>query len=189
MTCLSDAETWKDVPGYEGIYQASTLGRIRTVEGKTTYTQRHGVRKWKSRVLKCRGHNPKTGFRISLWKDGCMKDALVARVVAITFLGEPPEGFTVNHIDGNRFNNCIDNLEWLSLADNIRHGFATGLYRCKKAVAIEREGLIFEFDSLANLSRFLGRGARYASNAIKRGHTLRDVQGNVYKLKKGDFNE
>ena len=62
MICHSE-ETWKDIKGYEGIYQASSFGRIRTVEGKTTYTERHGVRHWKSRILKGRGNNPVTGAR------------------------------------------------------------------------------------------------------------------------------
>lgn len=181
MTSHSD-EIWKDIPGYEGIYQASNFGRIRTVEGKTTFTKRHGVRKWKSRILKGRGNNPITGARVSLWKDGKVKDALVARLVAKTFLGEPPEGFTVNHIDGNRFNNKIENLEWLSLGDNIRHGFETGLYHAQKEVCVERAGIKFIFRSLEQLSRFLGKGHGYASNALKKGHKLFDQEGNEYTV-------
>ena len=100
-------EIWKDIPDYEGIYQASTLGNIRTVEGKTTFSVRHGERHWKSRILKGRGDNYKTGRRVSLWKDKKCKDWLVARLVAITFLGKPETNLTVNHKDGNRLNNKI----------------------------------------------------------------------------------
>lgn len=172
-------ETWKDIPEYEGIYQASTLGNIRTVEGKITSNKRYGVRRWKSRILKGRGDCYATGKRVSLWKDGKVKDWLVARLVAITFLGAPPEGYTVNHIDGNRLNNCIENLEWLSLADNIRHGFATGLYPTK-GVTLKRDGQHFEFISMAKCDEFLKRSNGYTSNSLKKRSTLFDADGNKY---------
>ena len=129
-------EIWKDIPNYEGIYQASTFGNIRTVDNKVTYSAKHGERHWKSRILKGRGNNVITGKRVNLWKDKKGKDWLVARLIAMTFLGEPKERMTVKHIDGNRMNNKIENLEWLSLADNIRHGFNTGLYKTQKPIKI-----------------------------------------------------
>lgn len=174
-------EVWKDIPGYEGIYQASTFGQIRTAEGKTTNTKRHGIRHWKSRILKGKGCNPKTGFRVSLWKDGKSKDFLVARLVALTFLGEPKEGFTVNHIDGNRMNNRIDNLEWLSLRDNIRHGFETGLYP-QKAIKLKRGCESFCFRSLSQCDVFLNRKTGYTSNTLKKNSQIRDSFGNVYEV-------
>jgi hypothetical protein len=172
-------EVWKDIPDYEGIYQASNLGRIRTADGKTTFTERHGVRRWKSRILKGRGDNYQTGKRVSLWKDGKVKDWLVARLVAITFLGDPPENYTVNHKDGNRLNNNIDNLEWLSLGDNIRHGFATGLYPTK-SVVLSRDGQTFRFASMAKCDAFLRRSSGYTSNSLSERYTLFDADGNKY---------
>lgn len=172
-------ETWKDIPGYEGLYQASDQGNIRTAAGKTTSNKRYSVRRWKSRILKGRGDNHITGKRVSLWKDGNPKDWLVARLVAITFLGSPPDGFTVNHKDGNRMNNTIDNLEWLSLADNIRHGFATGLYPTK-AVVLSRNGETLEFTSMAKCDRFLRRYNGYTSDNLKRGTTLYDADKAKY---------
>lgn len=172
-------ETWKDIPEYEGIYQASTHGRIRTVEGKTTFTTKHGMRRWKSRILKGRGDNPKTGKRVSLWKDGKSRDWLVARLVAITFLGNPPNGFTVNHKDGNRLNNNLDNLEWLSLADNIKHGFANALYPTK-AITLSRDGQTFDLASMAKCDEFLKRRRGYTSDAISNNRYLYDADGNKY---------
>jgi hypothetical protein len=179
-------EIWRDIPGYEGIYQASSHGQIRTVEGKVTSNKRYGVRHWKSRVLKGRGSNPITGKRVSLWKDGQSRDFLVARIVALTFLGEPQEGFTVNHKDGNRFNNMLENLEWLSLADNIKHGFETGLYPQKKVVVSRAcSNNTLSFRSLSQLSRFLGRSDGYASERLKRSRTsLTDSNGVVYTIVK-----
>lgn len=179
-------EFWKDIPGYEGIYQASSAGRIRTAEGKTTFTKRHGTRHWKSRILKGRGDDPRTGKRVNLWKNGKPKDFLVARLVASAFLGEPKEGLTVNHKDGNRLNNEIENLEWLSLADNIRHGFENGLYHNQISIKITRavDGRQFSFRSMAELDRFLKRAAGYTSNKIKKScYTLTDQNGFFYTVR------
>ena len=176
-------ERWKDIPGYKGIYQASTSGRIRTTEGKVTYTERHGVRHWKSRILKTRGKQ-ESGYRVCLWKDGKPKDWLTARLIATTFLGMPDLEMTVNHKDGNRFNNNIENLEWLSLADNIRHGFDAGLYSSnEKAVAIiDDNGKRYEFKSLAEADRYLGRRTGYVSGCKSKNRKIIDKFNNVYNI-------
>lgn len=173
-------EIWKDIPDYEGIYQASSQGRIRTVEGKTTFTVRHGERHWKSRILKGRGDNYQTGKRVNLWKDGKSKEFLVARLVALTFLGEPPKGYTVNHKDGNRFNNSIDNLEWLSLGDNIRHGFENLLYP-QKSIRLVRDDKTMDFRSMAQCDKYLKRCNGYTSGRMKENGILTDRKGKKYK--------
>ena len=177
-------EEWKDIPDYEGIYEASTYGNIRTKDGKTTSNRRYENRCWKSRQLKGRGDNPITGKRVSLWKEGKRREFLVARLIALTFLGEPPEGFTVNHKDGNRFNNNIENLEWLSRADNIRHGFETGLYHTQIAITVSDGKKLLQFRSLAQLDRFLGRCNGYSSGRIKKTKPMTDINGNIYIARK-----
>lgn len=165
-------ERWKDIPGYEGLYQASTEGRIRSAPGKTTSNARYTSRAWQTRILKGRGSNYKTGQRVNLWKDGKPTGWLVARLVAITWVPGFAEGMTVNHINGNRMDNRICNLEWLSLADNIRHGFETGLYsNSQKRVLLydHRSEKQKSFDSMAEASRFLGKSNGYVSNAIGKG--------------------
>jgi hypothetical protein len=160
-------EIWANIPGYENIYEASTEGRIRTAEGKTTFNKKRGVCHWKQRILKHRGDNYQTGYRVGLWKDGKCKDWLVARLVAMTFIRLPLESETVNHIDGNRFNNFPVNLEWLSLADNIRHGFKTGLYPQNPVYLIEKSSYkLFLFRSQAEAARFLHRRPQYISKKL-----------------------
>jgi hypothetical protein len=168
-------EVWKDIPGYAGLYQASTFGRIRTCENKVTSNARYSKRVWKSRIMKGRGDNPHTGKRVCLWKNGKSQSYLVARLVAMTFLGDPPKDYTVNHKDGNRMNNNIDNLEWLSLGDNVRHAFATGLMsRTQKDIVLKDDsiGEVFEFDSYAECSRFLGRNHGYVSGRLKKKQNI-----------------
>ena len=124
-------EIWKDIPGYEGLYQASTLGRIRTCEGKTTSSARFSHRVWKQRILKQKCTTNIKGrkdYRVELWKGNEHKTFLVSRLIAFTWCNGYKEGFTVNHINGDYLDNRAENLEWLSRGDNIRHGFANGLY-------------------------------------------------------------
>lgn len=176
-------EIWKDVPHYEGIYQVSSFGNIRTTEGKTTFTKKHGIRHWKSRVLKTKG-NKAIGTRVTLWKNGKPKDYLVARLVAMAFLGEPPKDFTVNHIDGNRLNNNISNLEWLSLKDNIRHGFKTGLYHnIQKPVEIKVNEKTIHFNAMAELDVYLNRSKGYTWQRVKNGFSnVIDACGKSYQI-------
>lgn len=164
-------EIWKDIPNYEGLYQASNLGRIKTAKNKTTYTKRHGERKWKERILKpkaCKNFNV-CGYRVALWKNGKSKDFLVARLVCTTWHENLIDTkMTVNHKDGNRLNNNIDNLEWLSLADNIKHGFENNLYKQDKTILISCEtGEKFEFRSKSVAAKFLGRNHGYINCLIK----------------------
>ncbi len=179
-------EIWKDIPQYEGLYQASSLGRIRTCEGKVTSNARYRNRIWASRIMKGRGNSIRTGKRVSLWKDGKAKDYLVARLVALTFLGVPPEDYTVNHKDGNRMNNAIENLEWLSREDNIRHAFATGLMDSfQKSILITDtvSGNEHHFCSLAECSRFLERNPGYISGSLKKGRTVvSNSKGHTFQI-------
>ncbi len=118
-------EIWKDVPNYEGIYQVSNLGRI-----KSLYFTSNIYKKkfYKEKILK-----PKKGkdnnLRIELWKDKKHKTVLLHRLIATTFLENLIDtNMTVNHKNGNRLDNRVENLEWLSRADNIRYGFQNGQY-------------------------------------------------------------
>lgn len=146
------------------------MGRIRTTEGKTTYTKLHGERKWKQRILKPKGRKDFNvcGYRVSLWKNGKHKDFLVARLVCTTWHENLIDTkMTVNHKDGNRLNNHIDNLEWLSLGDNIRHGFENGLYKQDKIVLVcVATGQKFEFRSQSEASKFLKRNHGYINYLI-----------------------
>lgn len=75
---------------------------------------------------------------------------------------------TVNHKDGNRLNNNVDNLEWLSLADNIRHGFENNLYKQNKTtLESEDTGEIYTFRSQTEAGAFLGRNRGYITGLVK----------------------
>lgn len=100
------AEEWKDITGYEGIYQVSSLGRVKSL-----------VRK---KILPV--HNTSNGyFQVHLYRDGKAKYAYVHRLVADAFCDHGNQSqIEVNHIDGNRKNNIAVNLEWCTRSENHR---------------------------------------------------------------------
>lgn len=181
-------EIWKDIPNYEG-YQASNLGRIRTYN-KITYTKMHGERHWKNRILKFKPNEKTkkckqgTGFRVSLWKDGKCKDFLVARLIATTFLENLIDTkMTVNHKNGDRLDNRVENLEWLSLADNIKYGFENNQYRqINVKIKNIKNNKIFDFKSLAAASKFLNRNPGYINCCIKNNRKIRNKEKEEYEI-------
>jgi hypothetical protein len=119
-------EVWKPIKNYPG-YEVSNFGRVRT-HNKTSFTKKHGIRHWKDRILKLRGTSP-CGSRIMLWNEKSMREFLVARLTAFTFFNEDinNQKLTVNHKDGNRYNNSSSNLEWVTKRENCRHAWDNNL--------------------------------------------------------------
>lgn len=178
-------EIWKDIPGFEGIYQASNTGLIRSAPCKVTSNKMYSRRVWKSRVLKPK--NPvkakRKDPRVTLWKDGKCKDYLVSRLVAMTWAdGYSPE-LTVNHIDGNPYNNDSSNLEWITLSENIKKGFESGLYAgIQEPIMLKSADSEYEFASMAEASRFLGRNKGYINTCLKRNCPIKDTSGKQYGI-------
>jgi hypothetical protein len=107
-------EVWKDVVGYEGLYQVSNLGRVKALERlvKNNGSPQHKHEK----ILKY----GKTGryLMVSLCKEGKVKAFTVHRLVAIAFIPNPKNKPNVDHIDTNCLNNCADNLRWVTQSEN-----------------------------------------------------------------------
>lgn len=161
---------WKDVVGYEGIYEVSNDGQVRTHKDKTTYTKKHGERKWKQRILKEK--NPKgRDVRVDLWKDGKSKTFLVHRLVAYAFIPEVEGKTSINHKDGNPRNNNVENLEWCNHLENNTHAFENGLMNTNKHIILvdKKTGEKHEFISMARASTFLGKYKGYISFLLKKG--------------------
>lgn len=163
---------WKDVVGYEGIYEVSSSGLVRTKEGKTTFTQRHGIRKWKQRILKDKTPNGRD-YRVALYKDGKPKYFLVHRLVAEAFLQKAEGKNCVNHKDGNPKNNNVSNLEWCDHTENNNHAFDNGLMSTNKKITLvnKKTGEKHEFRSMSKAGLFLGKSDKYISAILIKGKT------------------
>ena len=102
-------EIWKDIEGYEGLYQISNKGRVKSL-------------KWgKERILKP-GWNTGGYLKVYLFKNTEAQDRLVHRLVAEAFIPNPYNKPQVNHKDENKKNNCVENLEWITCMDNCNYG-------------------------------------------------------------------
>lgn len=165
-------EIWKDIPGYELIYQASNEGQIRTHAEKITYSDRHGKRKWNQRILKQK--EDKNGYkRVTLWKNGKSKGYLVHRLIALTFIPQIPNKTLINHKDCNPKNNEVSNLEWCNHRENLLHAFDNHLNENAQSIVLVniRTKQTQYFRSKAEASQFLGKNHGYVSRKLKEGST------------------
>lgn len=114
-------EIWKDIPGYEGSYQASNLGRIKSLE--RVIVDSRNIRIRKERILKLQIRN---GYlSVDLSKNNKCKTSNVHRLILLTFKGE--FNLQCNHIDCDKKNNRLKNLEYVTCKQNVRHAWKNGL--------------------------------------------------------------
>lgn len=188
MSTTNPTERWVPVKGYEGRYEVSSAGRVRSLQ-RQIRGRYDNLRTLVGRVM-----SPASGTRhypkVFLYRgDGTSQGRLVHRLVAAAFIGECPPGYTVNHIDGVKTNNAVENLEYLTNAENISHGHRTGLItpppplfgasnpntvlNTTKAAIIKRR--LLDGEKCGPLAREFGVG-HAAIWRIQKGHTWRDVQ-------------
>lgn len=118
-------EVWKDIENYENLYQVSSYGNIKS----------------KDRIVKCWNNKTRTikgkiikpmllrdGYLyVHLYKNAIRKDYAVHRIVAKMFINNYEQKEEINHKDGNKQNNSVENLEWVTPSENILHAYRTGL--------------------------------------------------------------
>jgi hypothetical protein len=110
-------EIWKDVKGFEGLYQVSNIGNVKRLVGKYVLTER----------LIGRSIDKYGYVKRVLCKDSKMYFFTEHRLVAIAFIDNPDNKATVNHINGIKINNSVENLEWHTNIENHQHAIDTGL--------------------------------------------------------------
>lgn len=128
-------EIWRDIKDYEGLYQVSNLGRVRSLDHYVKY-KGNSIRLVQGTIMKLK-LNRYGYLEVSLCKNGKHKSYIIHRLVAMTFpdlvnwieeaKGKPFNKIDVNHKDENKLNNCVTNLEWCTKGYNIRYG--TGIKR------------------------------------------------------------
>lgn len=165
-------EIWKDIPDYEGLYQISTLGKVKSFPRKGTHTT-------KERIIKFAKSNK--GYCIAvLKKNNVQKVFSVHRLVAKAFIPNPDNLPQVNHIDGNKLNNCVDNLEWCTNKQNRQHASQHHLLFTRHIYQFDLNGnFIKEWYSAVEASKFYNinynslRSACKSKKGIYKGYIWR----------------
>ena len=154
-------EIWKDIKDYEGHYQVSNYGRVKSVPRVTSYTNKAGYEssQFRDGQIKKEIDNGKGYKAVNLYKNNKGKLVYVHRLVAQAFIGEIPKGMVINHIDFDRSNNRLDNLEIVTYSENNMHSAKSGRYDDKGGSKVRvyfKNGDIKEFPSMTKASRDLG---------------------------------
>ena len=110
---------WRAIKGFESLYEVSSCGDVKSIKH--------------DKLLRGTEHNGKQHYLyVSLCKNGKVVKRLIHRLVAEAFIDNPQNKPQVNHIDGNPQNNCVENLEWVTNAENTQHAYDTKLNKLKQ---------------------------------------------------------
>ena len=161
-------EEWRPVKGYEGLYEVSNMGLVKSLHAS------------QSRILK---QGTSHGYMlVNLCKDGICNMKQVHRLVATAFIRNPNNYEVVNHKDGNKKNNTVDNLEWCTQRYNIRHACRNGLMNVdapkKSVILYKRCG---EYDSITEAAEALGVSRQSLSRAIHKNISIHGFVGVIEK--------
>lgn len=147
-------EVWRAISGYEGHYEVSSMGHVRSLDRTVPRTGGQGDLSIKGKLLKT-GRTPKGYLRIQLSKDDAKKNCLVHRLVAETFAPNTDSSLEINHRDGDKENNRIGNLEWLTPSENQKHAYKNGLKISNAKYAVFCEELNLETIGCQNMEKML----------------------------------
>jgi hypothetical protein len=141
-------EFWKDIMGYESIYQVSNLGKVKSLDRLLINKNN---RKYILKGAFLKSSYDKRGYLIyQLSKNNIKKTLKLHRILGKTFIENPNNLSEINHIDGNKNNNSLNNLEWCTTQHNISEAFNMGLMKRSK-VAKTKDGIIIKtYDSITN---------------------------------------
>ena len=147
-------EIWRDVVGYEGIYQVSNMGRMKSI------------------IWRCaRLINPclHTGgyLILGLYKDGKRRNHYLHVLVAQAFIPNPDNKLQINHIDGDKTNNHVENLEWTTRKENIQHSWKIGLRISRKGTANKNSKLTSEQVHYIR-SHYVHHSRKFGSRALSK---------------------
>lgn len=183
-------EIWKDIEGYEGLYKISNLGNVESIELKYINSLGYEVTKNGCFLSK---HFTKKYYQISLYKNGKSNRFYLHRLIALAFIPNPENKPCINHINGIKTDNRIENLEWCTYSENNIHALKTGLSklpdefinhsRSKKITQYDLNGkFICNFDSLSEAYKITGIHISTISLCVN--NKIENIKGFIFKFTK-----
>nr|DAZ45565.1 MAG TPA: homing endonuclease [Caudoviricetes sp.] len=145
---------WKDIKNYEGVYQINNIGQVKSLK--------------RNIILKPK-INRQGYYEYQLYKKGEKSTTISAhRLVAIHFIPNPFNLPVVNHIDGDKANNKVENLEWCTYSHNNKHAYDTGLNKTKSVIKMDmNENFIKKYKSIKEACLDIGMATSSSGNIIK----------------------
>ena len=155
-----NTEIWKDVVGYEGYYQVSNLGNVRSCDRSVLALNKYGnetPRNLRGSEMILRENKKDPGRKVvKLCKDGKTKQFKVHRLVAFAFLGyDFFDGAEVNHIDENPSNNRLENLEWVTRKENVNWGTRTERSQMKRVPKLWKPVALIDIETGAVIKEYI----------------------------------
>lgn len=170
-------EIWRDVVGYEGQYLISSLGRIKGID---RIARRGNFSVRVPGLIKKVSINNRGYYSITLCKDARYRHFVIHKLVAQAFIPNPENKEYINHKDGNKLNNNINNLEWCTVSENNQHAYDIGLKvgaalgkfgadnpSSKPVLLIARDNKIIEFAGIHEAARATGLNASSICAALR----------------------
>jgi hypothetical protein len=161
---FSDVERWKPIPGFEGFYEASNRGNVRSLTRHYVTKKKHHHVTVQGRILvKQRGTKarPKALYRyVNLSKEGVVYRRAIHQLVLEAFIGPRSKGHVCNHIDGNPSNNALENLEWVTWQRNAEDSVERGTKFLLQGEA--HPGARFTTAQILAIREFAATGMSYA---------------------------
>lgn len=189
-------EIWKDIAGYEGYYQVSNLGRVRSLDRYVaTVGNKSGQRLVRGRIIKqtARYTNDVLGYYcVNLSKKGTDKLYTVHRLVATAFIPNPDNLPCVNHKDECKFNNRSDNLEWCTIGYNNSYGTARERSSQKTRMPVLKFDLsgnkICRYDSLKDAANIEGISKGNIANVCVNRNGKKSLNGFIFMYEEDYIN-
>ena len=162
---IDDGEEWRDIAGWEGMYQVSNKGRVRSLDrvvvksNGSTVTVKGHILNYNSRTM--------SHVSVPLYRDNKEHNMGVHRLVAQAFIVNPQGLPEVDHIDNNPRNNCVENLRWVSAKENTAHRIASGSScKAKRVYCVDTQET---FASLAAAGRSVQASTQQVIDSINSG--------------------
>lgn len=166
-------EQWRDIAGYEGLYQVSNIGRVRSLD--------HVVKTKRGKDMLVKGKDKsllnRKGYMFVLLRNRRVQQmCAVHRLVATAFIPNLDNKPEVNHIDANKSNNCVNNLEWVTGEENMRHAYDNGLVVKGQAVIMDEK---IVFDSISKCAKHVGVDPHEIRRALNGEY--KTVHGHIFR--------
>lgn len=174
-------EVWKDITEYEGVYQVSNLGRVKSLD-RIIINKNGRKRLRKGKILNSL-MNKSGYFKVCLYKDNNIKNMYIHQLVAKAFIPNPNNLHEVNHIDEDKSNNVVDNLEWCDRNYNINYGTRNKKVS-KSIIMYDKQGnKLKEFNSMLSAERYLNKPNGQSNISACCNGRCKTAYGYIWKYK------